>query len=46
LVLTGNNLTELGDIDPLAKLQNLTTLSLLTNPLASKKHYREYLIFK
>jgi U2 small nuclear ribonucleoprotein A' len=46
LVLTGNNLTELGDIDPLAKLQSLTTLSLLTNPLASKKHYREYLIFK
>ena len=46
LVLTGNNLTELGDIDPLAKLQSLTTLSLLTNPIASKKFYREYLIFK
>jgi U2 small nuclear ribonucleoprotein A' len=46
LVLTGNNLQELGDIDPLAKLTKLTSLSLLTNPMASKKQYREYVIFK
>jgi len=46
LILTGNNLQELSDIDPLAKLQNLTVLSLLTNPIASKKFYREYVIFK
>jgi U2 small nuclear ribonucleoprotein A' len=46
LVLTGNNLQELGDIDPLAKLPNLTALSLLTNPIASKKQYRDYVIFK
>lgn len=46
LILTGNNLQELGDIDPLAKLTQLTVLSLLTNPMASKKHYREYVIYK
>lgn len=46
LILSGNNLQELGDIDSLAKLQKLTVLSLLTNPIASKKYYREYLIFK
>lgn len=46
LVLTGNNLQELGDVDPLSKLAKLTALSLLTNPIASKKHYREYVIFK
>jgi U2 small nuclear ribonucleoprotein A' len=46
LILTGNNLQELGDIDPLAKMPKLTVLSLLTNPVASKKYYREYLIYK
>ncbi|CAG9801308.1 unnamed protein product [Chironomus riparius] len=46
LILTGNNLQELGDIDGLAKLPKLIVLSLLTNPVASKKYYREYLIFK
>lgn len=46
LILTGNNLQELGDIDPLSKLTKLSVLSCLTNPVASKKFYREYLIFK
>ncbi|KAG5670341.1 hypothetical protein PVAND_000615 [Polypedilum vanderplanki] len=46
IILTGNNLQELGDIDPLSKLQKLTVLSLLTNPIASKKFYREYVIYK
>lgn len=46
LILTGNNLQELGDIDPLSKLSKLTVVSLLTNPIASKKYYREYLIYK
>lgn len=46
LILTGNNLQELGDIDPLAKMGRLQVLSLLTNPIASKKYYREYVIFR
>ncbi|CRL07402.1 CLUMA_CG020375, isoform A [Clunio marinus] len=46
LILTGNNLQDLGDIDSLSKLPKLAVLSLLTNPIASKKHYREYVIFK
>lgn len=46
LIMTGNNLQELGDIDPLGKLPKLSVLSLLTNPVASKKLYREYVIFK
>lgn len=38
--------SELGDLEPLAMLPNLTTLSLLTNPVSTKQHYREYVIFK
>lgn len=45
-MLTGNNIQELGEIDALSKLQKLTVLSLLTNPVTSKKYYREYVIFK
>lgn len=46
LILTGNHLEELSDIDPLATLENLTTLSLLHNPITAKQHYRLYLIHK
>lgn len=46
IILTGNNLQELSDIDPLAKFPKLTSMSLLTNPITSKKYYREYTIFK
>lgn len=46
LVLTGNNIQELGEIDALSKLQKFIALSLLTNPVTSKKYYREYVIFK
>lgn len=46
LVLTGNQLEELGDIDPLATLENLTSLSLLHNPITAKAHYRLYVIYK
>lgn len=46
LILTANNLQELGELDPLSKLTKLTVLSLLTNPIASKKYYREYVVFK
>lgn len=46
LILTGNHLEELSDIDQLATLENLTTLSLLHNPITAKQHYRLYLIYK
>ncbi|OWR42167.1 U2 small nuclear ribonucleoprotein A [Danaus plexippus plexippus] len=40
LVLTNNNLSELGDLDPLSTLPKLRTLSLMHNPVANKQHYR------
>ncbi|RZC40850.1 U2 small nuclear ribonucleoprotein A' [Asbolus verrucosus] len=46
LILTGNHLEELSDIEPLSTLEKLTTLSLLHNPITSKQHYRLYLIYK
>lgn len=46
LVLTNNNLQELGDIDPLSTVQSLRVLSLLRNPVAAKPHYRLYVIHK
>ncbi|KAH9644276.1 hypothetical protein HF086_003775 [Spodoptera exigua] len=41
LVLTNNNITELGDLDPLTTLPKLRTLSLLHNPVSNKQHYRK-----
>ncbi|XP_050499391.1 U2 small nuclear ribonucleoprotein A' [Diabrotica virgifera virgifera] len=46
LVLTGNYLAELSDIDPLVPLEKLSTLSLMYNPITAKLHYRLYLIYK
>jgi U2 small nuclear ribonucleoprotein A' len=46
LVLTNNHLQELGDLDPLAEFSKLTYLSLLSNPVANKQHYRSYVINK
>lgn len=46
LILTNNYVQELGDIDPLSGLKNLTALSLLNNPVTTRKHYRHYVIFK
>ncbi|CAG2104491.1 unnamed protein product [Medioppia subpectinata] len=46
LILTSNHMQELGDIEPLAAFARLTTLSLLNNPIATKKHYRLYVIHK
>nr|ACQ58133.1 U2 small nuclear ribonucleoprotein A [Anoplopoma fimbria]ACQ58481.1 U2 small nuclear ribonucleoprotein A [Anoplopoma fimbria] len=46
LVLTNNNIQELGDLDPLATVKTLTLLSLLRNPVTNKKHYRLYVISK
>ena len=46
LVLTNNHLQELGDLDPLAECKKLIYLSLLSNPVANKQHYRSYVIHK
>lgn len=46
LMLTGNMIQELGDIEPLVKLQNLSSLSLMQNPIFGKPFYRQYLIYK
>ncbi|KAF5287806.1 hypothetical protein FQR65_LT12174 [Abscondita terminalis] len=46
LVLTGNHVEELADLDPLATLEKLSSLSLLHNPVTAKPHYRLYLIYK
>lgn len=46
LILTGNNIQELCDLEPLLHCENLSTLSLLTNPVTTKTHYREYVVHK
>lgn len=46
LILTGNQIQELGDLDPLASLPKLKMLSLLHNPVVSKEHYRLYVAHK
>ncbi|XP_068596700.1 U2 small nuclear ribonucleoprotein A' isoform X3 [Brachionichthys hirsutus] len=46
LVLTSNNIQDLGDLDPLATVKTLNLLSLLRNPVTNKKHYRLYVISK
>lgn len=46
LVLSNNSLQELGDLDVLATVKSLRVLSLLRNPVATKKHFRLYVIHK
>ncbi|KAH7422392.1 hypothetical protein KP509_12G006500 [Ceratopteris richardii] len=46
LILTNNRLVNLVDLDPLAALVNLQTLSLLDNVVTKKTHYRLYVIHK
>ncbi|KAJ1179478.1 hypothetical protein NDU88_004712 [Pleurodeles waltl] len=46
LILTSNNIVELGDLDPLASVKTLTYMSVLRNPVTNKKHYRLYIIHK
>ncbi|KDQ54792.1 hypothetical protein JAAARDRAFT_159976 [Jaapia argillacea MUCL 33604] len=43
LVLTNNNIAELGDLEPLKDLRHLQYLCLLGNPVRGKKWYREWL---
>lgn len=44
--MTGNQIEDLGDVEPLMSLAKLTTLSLLHNPITAKPHYRLYLVYK
>ncbi|KAA1468508.1 L domain-like protein [Dentipellis sp. KUC8613] len=46
LVLTNNNISELGDLEPLRELKGLKYLSLLGNPVREKKWYREWLAWR
>ncbi|CAJ0572351.1 unnamed protein product, partial [Mesorhabditis spiculigera] len=46
LMLTNNNIGELGDLDPLAKCEKLEYISLSGNPITHKDHYRLYVIFR
>ncbi|XP_020587856.1 U2 small nuclear ribonucleoprotein A' isoform X2 [Phalaenopsis equestris] len=46
LILTNNRLVNLVEIDPLASLPKLQTLSLLDNNITKKPNYRLYVIFK
>lgn len=46
LILTGNNIQELGDLDPLSSLPKLKSLCLLQNPIINKDHYRHYVAYK
>ena len=46
LILTNNNITELGDLEPLKEVKGLKYLSLLGNPVQEKKWYREWLAWR
>eukprot|EP00761_Pharyngomonas_kirbyi_P009434 gb/GECH01009450.1/.p1 GENE.gb/GECH01009450.1/~~gb/GECH01009450.1/.p1 ORF type:complete len:250 (+),score=70.63 gb/GECH01009450.1/:1-750(+) len=46
LILTNNYIRELNDIDPLANLPQLETLSLMDNMVSRKENYRFYTIAK
>ena len=46
LVLTNNNISELGDLEPLRELHHLQYLSLMGNPVQGKKWYREWLVWR
>lgn len=43
--LSNNMITELGDLQPLAKCTKLARLSLTSNPVSKLKHYRLYVIY-
>jgi len=46
LILTNNSLQELADLEPLTTLTKLEFISLLHNPVVTKRNYREYVIHK
>lgn len=46
LVLTGNSIVELGDLESLKEIKGLKYLALLGNPVREKKWYREWLAWR
>jgi len=46
VLLTGNKLEKLVDLEPLTRMKSLERLSLLENPVTKVKHYRPYMISK
>merc|ERR1712087_117687 len=46
IILTGNKMEKLVDLEPLTRLKALERLSLLENPVTKVKHYRPYMINK
>jgi len=46
LIFTGNNIQELGDLEPLTQFKMLHTLCLLVNPVSTKPYYREYMAYR
>merc|ERR1711978_7665 len=46
LMLTNNSIQELADLEPLTSVKSLTMLSLLHNPVVTRRNYREYVIHK
>ncbi|XP_017958903.1 probable U2 small nuclear ribonucleoprotein A' [Drosophila navojoa] len=46
IILTGNNLQELSDLEPLTGFKKLETICLLINPVSTKPNYREYMAYK
>lgn len=46
IILTGNNIQEFSDLDPLVPFTKLETLSLLTNPITTDPHYRDFIAYK
>lgn len=46
LVLTGNRVAQLAEVDRLAGFAKLDTLVLAGNPVAKRRYYREYVIHK
>ncbi|POM67854.1 U2 small nuclear ribonucleoprotein A' [Phytophthora palmivora] len=46
LMLTGNRIAQLSEVDHLACFSKLDTLSLSGNPVTKRKYYREYVIYK
>ena len=46
LSLANNNISELGDLEPLKELRKLKYLNLIGNPVKEKKWYREWLVWR
>lgn len=46
IILTGNNIQEFSDLEPLLSLPKLDALSFLTNPITTNAYYREYIAYK